>query len=235
MSFLYLISILIFLATFIIGVFIMRYFKNILVTNILFCASIFVCYSFIVLIAYLQNGLYDWNFINALPTANISPFMFCISPIFFLLPKKIRKYFSTLIALLVVGMILSPIASCVNYFIVGYKFHPSFLIDFFAHILFALWGVYLYQSKQCELTIKSSLIGGSIIVSAALIMLILNVIFDQSFFGLSLNDKHSIYNVRLVENSYLSALIYFSGLIAILIAGFFFQKAIIVFNKNQEK
>ena len=74
-----------------------------------------------------------------------------------------------------------------------------------------------------ELKVKQSLISGSLIVGVAVIMMILSVIFDTAFFGLSLNGKHNIYNMQIVSNSYLSALIYFSGLVFALCLGYFFQ------------
>ena len=236
MSFLYLITIVVILAILVGVTILMKYFHHQLITNIVFCSLIVICYGFVILIAYLQNGPNDWNFTNTLPVANISPFMFAASPIFFILPKKIRKYYATLIALLVVGMILSPILSCVYNFSISYKFHPSFLLNYAAHIALALWGIYLVLSKQCDLEIKSCLIAGAIIVSVAITMIILNVIFDQSFFGLSLNGKHNIYNMVLVDNSYLSALIYFAGLGAVLVSSYFLQKLILfLFKKSMKK
>ena len=55
-------------------------------------------------------------------------------------------------------------------------------------------------------------------------MMILNVVFDTAFFGLSLNGKHNIYNNVLVLNSYLSAFLYFFGLCGVLLMGFGFSK-----------
>ena len=54
------------------------------------------------------------------------------------------------------------------------------------------------------------------IIGAAFFMMILNVIFDTAFFGLSLNGKHNIYNFVLTDNSYLSAALYFLGLLCVL-------------------
>ncbi len=85
-------------------------------------------------------------------------------------------------------------------------------------------GVYIIYSKQVELIVKDSLIAGPIIVVVALIMMIMNVLFDTSFFGLSLNGKHNIYPTVLTDNSLLSALMYFSGLVVVMILGFFCQK-----------
>lgn len=60
-------------------------------------------------------------------------------------------------------------------------------------------------------------------------MLIVNSIFTTSFFGLTFNDNYNIYNMVLVNNAYISALIYLIGLIMVLILGYLFQKII---NKN---
>ena len=95
-----------------------------------------------------------------------------------------------------------------------------------------LLGIYLVKSNQVELKVKVALISGSIIIGCALTMLILNVIFDTAYFGLSLNGKHSIYNMVLVSNSYLSALIYFAGLVGVLVVGYLFQ---LVINKKKHK
>lgn len=200
--------------------------------NLLFSSTAFTCHVIHLIIIYFDVGFEDWNFQNAMPYANVSPFMFTISPIFLLLPKNTRKYCLNLVSLLTIGMILSPIVSIMHNIIINYKFHASFLLDYIPHLLLSVWGVYIIQSKQIELKIKPSIISGSIIVIVAVIMLILNVILDKSFFGLSLNGKHSIYNQKIVSNSYLSAALYFVGLIALLVAGYFFQKSLNYFKKK---
>ena len=235
MSFLYLITIVVLLGISA-GIFLlMKHFTNPMITNILFCLTIVVCYGVGLYINYLHNGVHDWNFTNALPTANVSPFMYATCPIFFALPKSIRKYYATLIALLIVGMVLSPTFSCIYFFSINYKFHASFLLNYIGHFALVLWGIYFVQSKQIELKIKDCLIGGAIIVAVALIMMILNVIFDQSFFGLSLNGKHNIYNIVLTNNSYLSALIYFTGLLAVMVSSYFLQKLLLFVFVKQNK
>ena len=200
--------------------------------NLIFSLTAFTCHFIHLWLIYLDVGFDDWNFQNAMPYANVSPFMFTISPLLLLLPKNSRKYYLNLISLLSIGMILSPIVSIVHNIVINYKFHATFLLDYVPHLLLSIWGVYIIQSKQIELKIKPSIISGSIIVIVAVIMLILNVIFDKSFFGLSLNGKHSIYNQKIVSNSYLSAALYFVGLIALLVAGYFFQKSLNLFKKK---
>ena len=234
MSFLYLVTIGVLLLSFIGMLPLLKRFKNTHLTNIAFVSVIFMCYFSMVILGYVHNGLYDWNFHILLPTANISPFMFFVTPLYIFLPAKIRKYLGALIALLVVGMILSPILTCANFFRIGYKFHPRFLIDYFVHIVLAIFGVYLVQSGQVELNKKNCLIGSAIIIVVCFIMIIINLIADTSFFGLSLRGKHNIYNMVLVENSFLSALIYFAGLILVLLASYGLQKLLLRILKKEK-
>ena len=195
-----------------------------MVNNIVFAVLAFCCYIFLMIIVGVDAGTKDWNFLNTLPTANVSPFTFCIAPLILLLPAKVRRYFLTLISMLSLGMILSPILGCIRNAVIHYAFHPHFLLDYIAHVLISLWGIYIVISDQTVKKVKDYIISGSIIVGVAVVMMILNVIFDTSFFGLSLSGKHNIYNVVLVDNSYLSAFIYFAGLVVVLVAGTFYSK-----------
>ena len=234
MSFLYLVTIGVLLLLFIGILPFLKHFTNTHLANIAFVSIIFMCYFSMVILGYVHNGLYDWNFHILLPTANISPFMFFITPLYIFLPAKIRKYLGVLIALLVIGMVFSPIITCVNFFRIGYKFHPRFFIDYFVHIVLAVFGVYLVQSGQVELNKKNCLIGGAIIFVVCFIMIIINLIADTSFFGLSLRGKHNIYNIVLVDNSFLSALIYFTGLILVLLASYGLQKLLLRILKKEK-
>ena len=225
----YLITLLILLIFYISVIFIMKYMKNSKVWNIVFAITIFALYISHILIIYNSVGAKDWNFLNTMPVANVSPFMFALSPLILILPNKIRKYFYILISLLFVGMLLSAVFNCIYNTVISYKFHIHFVLDYLSHILISLWGIYLIRSNQVQLTKKDSLVSTAIIISIATIMLILNVIFDTAFFGLSLNGKHNIYNVVLVNNSYLSAVIYYLGIILVTTIGYIFQKLL---NRN---
>ena len=110
----------------------------------------------------------------------------------------------------------------------NYKFHLTIFCDTLAHFLLSLFGIYLIKTKQIELTKKMVTISSLFIVVVAIIMLILNLIFKTSFFGLNLYGNHNIYNMVLVKNKYLSTLIYFVGLNLVLIIGYFYQKIFFV-------
>lgn len=204
----------------------MKHMKNIKLINSLLCVTIFLCYAFFVFVIYLDVGLYDWNFLNTMPTANVSPFMFFTLPLLLIEPKKIKTYHLTLISLLSAGMLLSTLVNIGSYFFREYKFHIHFLLDFISHILLSLYGIYLVYTNQVTLNKKNCLGGVIMIFSVVLLMIILNICFDTSFFGLSLNGKHNIYNNVIVDNSYLSMFIYIFGLSIVLLSSFVFTRLI---------
>ena len=222
----YIITLCCLLLFYLLAIKVMGYIKWRRAVNFLTSVSIYVLYLYVVYRAYTSVGVHDWNFQNTLPVANVSPFTFSLMPLLWFLPKRCKRYLHLLICLLCAGMLLSPIFNCVFNAMRAYAFHAQFVADYVAHVLLSLWGIYLVKSRQVELTPRDCVIGGSLIVGVALAMLVHNVIFDTAFFGLSLSGKHNIYNVVLVDSSLVSALLYFSGLIGILLLGYGFQKAL---------
>ena len=194
--------------------------RRVALWNLILVITVASFYLASVTTIYKSVGFHDWNFQNTLPTANVSPFMFTLAPLTYLFPKSIRKHLYLLITLLSVGMILSPVFNCIYNYSINYAFHIHFFYDYIAHTALSLWGVYMLRSEQVELTVKNTIVSSSIIVGVATVMMALNVILDKTFFGLSLNGKHSIYNIVLTDNSYLSAIIYFAGLCGVLAMGY---------------
>ena len=219
----YVISLLCLLAFYVCVIANMKRMKNTKLFNCLFSIAIFLCYLYVVIKVYSSVGFYEWNFQNTLPVANVSPFMFTLVGIIHFLPSRIKKRLYLLISLLSVGMLFATISGCIYNAYINYKFHLHFISDYLAHILLSLWGVYIIKSQQVELNKKNALISASIIIGVALVMMVLNVIFDTAFFGLSLNGKHNIYNVVLTDNSYLSALLYFLGFSFVLGLGYIYS------------
>ena len=201
----------------------MGHLKNTRWCNRLFALLVVVPYALLVAVLYAKGGCGDWNFLNAMPTANVSPFMFTLVPVVMLSWGRLQARLHLLIALLSVGMLCSPLLSCVSYFAIQYRFHFHFLLDFIAHVALSLWGVYLIKSGQVRLTLRDALASAGVILGAAACMLVLNLVFDTAFFGLSLSGKHNIYNMVLVSNGALSAGIYFLGLCLVMVLGAGFQ------------
>ena len=216
---------LVFLLLFYVGVVMcMKHMRNPKLWNTVFTLSVVGCYLYVVIRTYLSVGLHDWNFQNTLPVANVSPFMFALVALMPLIPLKVRKHLYLLISLLSVGMLVSAVLGCVYNASINYNFYMHFLADYFAHVAISLWGVYMIKSRQVSLTKSNCLISSCIIVGVAVVMLIIILIFDTAFFGLSLNGKHNIYNNVITENSYLSAMFYFCGLIGVLCMGLLYSR-----------
>ena len=207
-------------ALFALGLFLMKYARCVKAFNLIFPAVVFALYlSLCIYIYRTDTDPGRWNFLNTLPVANISPFTFSIMPLLLILPKRAKESIYLLIAMMSVGMFLSTALGCIGNAMRNYNFHPHFLLDYMAHVVLAAYGVYLIRTGTAKFSIKNCLVSGSLIYGVAFVMLILNVIFDKAFFGLSLNGKHNIYNMVLVDSSYLSALIYFVGLGVVLALG----------------
>lgn len=228
---LYIVSLVLMLIVYVSVILCMKYMKNTKLWNFLFFIIIYLLYWALVLTVYFDVGFNDWNFQNTLPVANVSPFMFATLPLLFILPKKIKKYHMLLISLLTIGMLFSAIFGCIYNCCINYAFHYHFLFDYVAHITLSLLGIYFIKSNQIILTKKNLIISSSLIIIVAFIMMFFNIVFDTSFFGLSLTGKHNIYNNVIVSNSYLSAVIYFFGLSFVLLLGYFLLRII---NKKQE-
>ncbi|HQC54785.1 MAG TPA: hypothetical protein PKX91_03565 [Clostridia bacterium] len=174
---------------------------------------------------YYRFGI-GWNFIYSLPTANVSPFMFTIVFVVLFLPKSIKNYFYLLMSLLSLGMIIAGIGGAIWY--IGWEdYHLAISVEWFTHFMMALFGIYLVLSKNVDFTLKNSLKSSIIIYCVVALMIILNVIFDTSFFGLAFNGDHNIYTYLVIPNPYLSAFVYILGLTCVLISGYWFLKLVI--------
>ena len=220
----YLILAVILLALYVAGLYALRYVKDKRWPNIVLPPMIFTCYLYVVITMYLDVGFHDWNFQNTLPTANVSPFTYCLALLSLVLPKKAKEYVYTLISLLSFGVLGAGMLSCISNAARDYAFHWTITLDSFAHVALSWFGVYLVKSGQVRLEPRKCLFSGLFIVGVAVVMMLLNVIFHTNFFGLSFRGEHNIYNMVLCESAYLSAGIYFLGLCAVLTVGYFYQK-----------
>ena len=204
----------------------MKHMHNTRFWNTVFGCSVLGFYIILLTVTYRHVGFDDWNFQNMLPMANVSPFMFSVVPVILILPWFLKRYAYTLVSLLCVGMFLSFVLGCVYNTLIDYRFIPSFMLDYLAHLMISLWGVYLVRSGTVKLDRRSCIIGGSTIVVVAVSMLIANLMLGTSYFGLSFDGGHNIYNVVFTDNPYVSATVYFIGLIGVMILGYLYNRAL---------
>ena len=128
--------------------------RSVKLWNTVFTVAIFLFYANAAYTIYCDVGFYDWNFQNALPTANVSPFMFTMAVLIHIFPSKVKRHFYLLISLLSVGMLLSAIFNCIYNASIGYKFHPHFICDYISHVLLSLWGGISDQKQAGEIEPK---------------------------------------------------------------------------------
>lgn len=220
----YVIAAMVLTVVYIAGIYGLRYCPHCPWITVLVPILVFIPYLYGVIYMYIDVGVQDWNFQNTLPTANVSPFMYCLTLLTVVMPKKAKEYVFTLIALLSLGLFGAGMLTCISNAMRDYAFHWMIFLDAFAHVALSWFGIYLVKSGQAKLEIVHSLISGCMIVCVAVLMLILNLIFRTSFFGLNLYGDHNIYNMVIFTNGYVSALMYFIGLCAVLVLGYFYQK-----------
>jgi len=197
-----------------------------------FPALIFILYFIEIVLLLVDVKIEDWSYLTLLPLGNVGPFMFFTLPFYFLLPKKVRKYVLTLVALLSPAMLLYGIMRGVTLVVAGTKAYASYVLDIICHVVFAVYGVYLVRSEQVDIDIKRSLIAGAILFGVSILMLILNAIFRTSFFGLSVYGEHNLYNIIYIKSAVLSIFVFFIAFAALLTIGYFFQKYLAVAAKG---
>ncbi len=199
-------------------------------TNLVFVWGIFSLYLLTFFILLFTHETDAKLFQNALPIANISPFVFFTLPLALLPPFK--KVLFPLITFLSVGMIFSIEISNIRFIESNTSYNFALTLDGLAHVGYTLFGIYLVVSHQVRLNLRSFLLGGVSILSVVAAILVLNYILHTSFFGLNLYGEHSIYELVICSSSILSATIYILGLIFFLILGYVFQLLNLLLNKK---
>ena len=222
---LYLASILVSIVLFAVGLVFMKYLvKYRTISDIDFPAVIFVLYFIEIVLLLVGVDVKDWSYLTLLPFGNIGPLVFFAIPFLFFLPKKVRRYGFTIIALLSPAMLVYGIMHGIMLVVAGTKVFAAYVLDIFCHALCALYGIYLVRTEQVDFDVKKSLISGAVVFAVAILMLVLNAIFHTSFFGLSVYGDHNIYNVFVLDSAVLSVFLYFIIVGAALVVGYFFQK-----------
>ena len=221
----YLVAFAILLAAYAVGLFLLlRLRAPLRHADLCFAAFVHLAYLLGAVLILLDVGFHDWNFQNALPTANISPLAFFTLPLMLLLRGRARTAYLTMISLLSFGMVAAGMLTLIGNALRDYALHFTILLDSVNHAVLSLFGIYLVKSGQVRLARRDCIAAASAVFGAAVLALLLNLIFHTAFFGLSLYGEHNIYNNVLTESGILSALLYFLGLAAVLLAGLLYCK-----------
>lgn len=164
------------------------------------------------------------------PLANLSPTLFTITTVFIFVPRKYRTVYYALVGIMAPAMMLAgiwnSISSC---FGVPPWLYVCMIFDILAHLLFAVFGFYIYRNRIIEFNKKQIISAISVIAFFVVLVIVLNVIFDTDFYGLNFNGKHNIYNIVITSNSWLSNGIYLLGLSGLITLGVFTSKRLMNF------
>ncbi len=199
--------------------------------NLVFILCIFTIYCATLLIQLLTQGSNSKAFIDTLPTSNISPFVFSTLPLC-LLNKKLQNLIFPLAVFLSVGMLCSVEISHYRFIHDKLSYNFALSLDGLNHILYVIFGIYLITTNQVKLNLKTFLSVCGTILSVVGLMIVLNIVFQTSFFGLNFYGKHQIYNIVVCSSGIMSAVIYVTGLLLFLILGYLFQLLNLTLNKK---
>ena len=82
MNFEYILTLIVFCFLFALSIYLMKYIRNFQLFNLIFIALVYIPYVYMCVYVYkTDTDPARWNFLNMLPVANVSPFMFSIMPI----------------------------------------------------------------------------------------------------------------------------------------------------------
>lgn len=175
------------------------------------------CYILNILDKIMGSEINMKHLYGVIPFGNYSPLIFTVCTIMVFLPEKWCRWFDYFMGIMWLPMLVASLHNSISFtWSQGPFVYTCMIFDCISHGLIGLYGFYLLYNKAVVYDKKKMIILLSAIMLVPVIMLILNVVFDTSFFGLNLNGKHNIYNVVISNNSYVSAAIYFVGLAALL-------------------
>lgn len=166
----------------------------------------------------IMGSQINMKHLNAvIPFGNYSPLIFTVCTILAFVPDKWTRWFKYFMGIMWLPMLIASLYNSISFiFTQGEYSYTCMIFDCISHGLIGLYGFSLLYNKVIVYDKKKLIWLLSCIMIVPIIMLILNAIFDTTFFGLNLNGKHNIYNVVITDNSYLSATLYLLGLAMLL-------------------
>lgn len=152
---------------------------------------------------------------------NISPFIFTLIPLTYLLKGKVKDYAFCAIAFLHFGMLCATLVSPEQAYLFNFLEQANMLYtaEALCHMLAALFGIYLVLTRQVKPTFASWV--KSIIFMYAVITfgVLMNLIFHRSYFGMNPYGRYAIYFLDIFGNFWTTLLAYYLGVLVVLTFG----------------
>ncbi len=165
---------------------------------------------------FLRGGLQSF-----LTFDNISPFIFTLIPLTYLLRERIREYAFSAIAFLHFGMLCAVLVSPEQAYLFSFLEEANLLYtaEALCHMLAALFGIYLIITKQVRADFKSWRRSVLFMYTVISYGVLLNLIFHKSFFGMDPYGGYSIYFLDIFGNFWITLLAYYLGVLVVLTVG----------------
>ena len=190
---------------------------NVKLCNTIFIIADFLAYSAWNYAAYLKGWLRGgW-----MTLGNISPLMFTLILLTPFMKDKVKDYVYSAIAFLSTGMFLAMIISPEHDYIFNFNTEATFIYttEAVAHLVCALFGIYLVLSHQVKPNFKSLVKGVVCTLSIITFGVILNFIFHTKNFGMDPYGSASIYMLDIFGSFRATLTAYYFGVVLVLIVG----------------
>ena len=186
------------------------------ITNIIFIvliAGFFLCLN----IYYYDKGE-DYHFMTF---DNISPFTFTTIGFSYLLSKKVREYYFSMIAFLYVGMFIAMHANILKAEL-GFSHIASrdYAYDALSHLFVSVFAVYLVLSNQVKINMKNYSKALICVYSIVTFGVIRNFMFGKASFGMDPTGDYNIYSLRLFNNFWVTLFAYYIGILFVVSIGY---------------
>ncbi len=189
------------------------------IVNVTFVILIFSSFAALNIHYYRNGGLSNFMTLD-----NISPLTFTLMPLSYVMSKKVRECYMSMVAFLTVGMFIAMLVNPNYAYLFNFKQNAtlSYAYDAISHLFCSLFGIYLIMSGQIEVTLKNLFKSAVFIYSIVTYGVILNFIFHKGYFGMNPYGDYSIYMFDLFGNFYATLIAYYFGIAVVLIFGYQF-------------
>lgn len=187
-----------------------------------FTIILFTITNTILFIGYYINEFHRKGTFEILIFDQISPFMFTMLPLSFLLKDKIKDLVFKTAALLSLGMFAAMLVSPQEAYLGSHQIEASMLyvLDTLLHLNFSLFGVYLFVSNTVKIDMKSIGQAAIFLYSVITFAIICNFLFHKNFFGMGYYSNYGIYMIRIFETYWATLVVYILGVSLVLMLGY---------------
>ena len=190
---------------------------NAKIGNAVFIALDAICY-FLWNVGMYQSGWFDDIYYML---ANISPMIFTVIPLTYVLGKRAKNYIFSTVAYLWFGMFVALFASPINEYLSrgGAQASLAYTAEALCHLVVSLFGIYLIITKQVELDLSGWRKALTFLYGAILLGVILNYVFHLGNFGMNPYGGYGIYFIDIFRSYEATLLAYVAGVAIVVTLG----------------